>query len=666
MSTVWTMEYGGTEKTLKLWGIDEKSLNRRLASQSEDIVSFNTATDIDVTPAFPYRSKLTFYQTVGGIKTQWFVGWVTATPLSGNAKSERHRYTVSGPWWWLTQLVFQQIWYAATDPENPASSIVGGYKSRVLLNQGFNGTKLTTRQQITAIVDYLRDTATNEGIDLPMQNGGDYPIVNIPINEVLDTTCAECLRSQLRWAPDAITWFDYETSPPTLHIQKRSEMDAVNIPFSDNVVVEHNIAPREDIKVDAVVLKFEQTNFTNGNQWVYTTTQAFPVGADERVFGALVQTINLQGYSASEVKSTVTSEVWSPTDVAWLKKKVPALADPNVISGSIVATPIRLLYPDGTSYNYETSSGVAPSLLYDLKTGVLADGFTLSNGTLVQAKEYTLLLNLRYTKNNETDVPQDKFDGKPTSIKFTATNATSAQYAAIQSYQAGDEIPTGLAESLYDGLNELQYDGSILIKKAELEDDISMGNVLNLTGGRVAWETMRAQVQSISETPATGEKVVSFGVARYLTAGDFISLLRVNRERRSFTAPNTIDTGRASGSSNNIGDNTGKENSGFGGGGRKAGVVRDATEKNFHEVDAANGVLRMKHYGVDKARPDYAQETVKNGSEINVDLVDLNGKRIAVKNLTVIDVNDVETVYKIIAEDDIDIESGGSGLPVWL
>jgi hypothetical protein len=33
----------------------------------------------------------------------------------------------------------------------------------------------------------------------------------------------------LRWSPDAVTWFDYGTSPPTFHCRRRGELATVNV-----------------------------------------------------------------------------------------------------------------------------------------------------------------------------------------------------------------------------------------------------------------------------------------------------------------------------------------------------------------------------------------------------------------------------------------------------
>lgn len=75
--------------------------------------------------------------------------------------------------------------------------------------------KAQSVQIIEALNWALKPFATSG--QFPFQIGTVSPNVDCPIDEVRDITCAEVIHKMLRWTPDAVTWFDYSTSPPTFN-----------------------------------------------------------------------------------------------------------------------------------------------------------------------------------------------------------------------------------------------------------------------------------------------------------------------------------------------------------------------------------------------------------------------------------------------------------------
>ena len=65
-----------------------------------------------------------------------------------------------------------------------------------------------------------------------------------------------------------------------------------------------------------------------------------------------------------------------------------------------------------------------------------------------------------------------------------------------------------------------------------LEDLQKKGLVFKVTGGRVEWETMKAQVQVVTEQIGSGRTTVQTGPAQQLGPQDFLELQRMNRIRR--------------------------------------------------------------------------------------------------------------------------------------
>jgi hypothetical protein len=243
----WTILYNGTEKLLADWGLTR--VQRRLVSQGVDELTFTAeGTPTDAAPVFANYSTITLYRNrlqatdgtfSGG--TIWFVGLITQYPRAGSPEAESMAYKAVGPWWYLDNYVFQQpyqnIFLGYAVAGDPTTAIYGqAYSSHLFLNQGnaVNAlTKITTGQQIIEALNWALKPFVTANAPLPFQIGTVSPDVDCPIDEVRDITCAEVIHKMLRWTPDAVTWFDYSTSPPTFHCQRRAELTTVNLDVSN-------------------------------------------------------------------------------------------------------------------------------------------------------------------------------------------------------------------------------------------------------------------------------------------------------------------------------------------------------------------------------------------------------------------------------------------------
>ena len=60
-------------------------------------------------------------------------------------------------------------------------------------------------------------------------------VLRAPLDSVNDITCAEAMRKMLRWIGPMggpVVWFDYTTSPPTLHVSTRDQLAAITLPVT--------------------------------------------------------------------------------------------------------------------------------------------------------------------------------------------------------------------------------------------------------------------------------------------------------------------------------------------------------------------------------------------------------------------------------------------------
>lgn len=650
----WTLEYDGTTKTLEEWGINGVRLRR--VSQAPDELFFSSAEKSTASPRFAHEGKITIrHQTGNNAPVKWFVGWISSIPAMLNGQTERRNYKAQGPWMWFDRLVFQKIWYKAVDPSNPASSVIGGYRGEFILNMGANGVHQTIADQMEELVDFVNQVSTLQGGETLLQLGN-CPTTLPPFSDVTDITCAEAVKQLLRWAPHAVTRFDYTTTPPTLHVE--TNLATVTVAMSDAVIGDVSLTPRYDRQVERVRLKLKQNNSTNGVSWVYDVWDIYPVPPNgnsgtflapavgggyyylsnagqitksatsppsggsppppENTFNELMLSLNLVGWTEQWARAYIQSETWGTTN--WLHRKLPFLNAPGSTLRSFSL--VKLTFQDGTVWN-----GVSPILAYDIISGAAVDGLRDNSGNPVTAQTYTAV----YRVNHASELGSMKQDKKNDLqvVKFNAISVPTGTYSGLQSQVSGDPIPTGLAQSLYEGLSVLQHDGSVRIKRKELSVTALMGKKLTISGGNPEWTGMT--IQSVDEEIDSAEVTVSVGVPRHLSAGDMVELLRVSRTRQRYIAPRTVQTGQGStGASAAIPQHTHGDNSVPGAGIPAVFSMTNATvsptngsmDANRIEsgLDALNGVFRLVKVGGDAARPDYSQELVKNGSSILLDL----------------------------------------------
>jgi hypothetical protein len=390
----------------------------------------------------------------------------------------------------------------------------------------------TTAQQITEALEH----SIAAGDPIQIGTAGDPPLITspigitVPIDEVRDITIAEVIRKELRWHPDAVTWFDYSTSPPTLHIAQRPALPAATFNISTKPLSAVNIDRRDDLVLDAVMLKFEILSEPGGVQHQYIQTDYFP--AESTALGVFKATIDLKGFSSSYITGDIECAAIDVSSLAWWRSHFSYLAEDNS----------RLLSLE------LVSAGGRPAGSEDYPS-------ELTRGQLAEWMEYGgRQEKLMAIVTMEVEDPTTHAKEKRTqniSLDITATDAPAGTHhlTTLASYTAGDPVPVGLAEAFYNALKDVQYSGSVELTEQEVDtalraqditDRTGVGLVFNLTGGAGAgaeWATMRAMVQEANFDVDTGRTVFTFGPPRHLGIDDMIELLMVTRRRMIYTNP---------------------------------------------------------------------------------------------------------------------------------
>jgi hypothetical protein len=510
----WTLrDTNGVEQSAASWGVAE--LARVRVNQAADVVTVRAAgRGSDADPLFAFGS------TVRVLKDEvpWFYGRVVQVPARASGRAEDQLYRLAGPWWYLENLVFQQIWDLTN---GVVTTLSGATKSRIIVGQAIDGTKMTTGAAILEVLNY----AIAQGA--PFSIGTVTPNVIAPYAELLDESCAAVLQHLLRWTPDAVVAFDYSaTTVPVLSIVQRSAASSVTLPAYGAPASGLELTPRYDLQAPCVQVKYEQTNNLGGDTFTSLTTDTAPAGATGAEVGALVMTVNLAGARAtyhSQALSTapIPSGDATTSAVLWWQGKFPwlteyAATDITVVSGT-QATVI-----DGSS------SVSVSDLPNELLSGSISAWMNFLSAPL------KVSATLQYT-GAETSDSAEVWGPDKQRIVYTrviGTNADSGTYKQLTSATDAEPVPTGLAAALYAATSVLQYDGALELTETDCSGTAAPGQLLNLSGGRAEWAAMAAQIQRVEEQVDQGVTRITVGPAKHLGQGDLRALLRVNRTRR--------------------------------------------------------------------------------------------------------------------------------------
>ena len=523
---------GGAAVPAASLGISDLVRHRRSLSP-DTVVATVDGRHADAAALFAYGASVTVLR--GG--TTWFLGRVTQTPASGSGSAQSQSYTLSGPWWYLDNLSYRQPWkfqLGATE------QLVG----RLILGQDLDGTSLTTGAVITEVLQYAIAAGA------PFQIGAADPTTGVsasilpgylvPLDEVKDVTCAEVLRKMARWHPDAVAWFDYTTTPPTLSFQAAGALTAATLTVgTPPLVAVGQITPRYDLQAPAVVIHYEVAASSNGAASTSLVTDAAPATATGTEFGAVVLTIPLRGSTSTTVEQRVQTAAIQDTVGAdgllpYLSARYAPLAiaaaDPNITPDGITFTsctrglsdPGLQDFDPGTG-EYGAQAGYNAALGNELVAGAVTDWMVSQYNVTTQAQR----LIFKWT---ESDAAGEE---KQAAIDIIATDAVGQTYATLSSYNAGDVVPTGLAASYLATVSRLQWSGTVELAEqaaGATAPAAALGSVLNLAGSaNAAWATMNALIVGEETRAATGRTTLTVGPATHLSPQDLVARLQLTR-----------------------------------------------------------------------------------------------------------------------------------------
>lgn len=213
--------------------------------------------------AFVYGDQIDLYDDISGTNVRIFSGKVRKIKTTGNAKSEYDEVTCFNLWWELDHLVYLQYRMNASGDLVTLQPVLG---PQIVFGQEIDIPPnpiqvypINLSTQMANVLSWAKNYITlNFSIDFV------YGI--IAITEANGISCGAAMRMGSQWVPDAYTYWDYTTTPPTLHANRSSAASPTTL----------------DLKAGTLVESFELRTLTDlvplGIIWLYANPLVSPAG----------------------------------------------------------------------------------------------------------------------------------------------------------------------------------------------------------------------------------------------------------------------------------------------------------------------------------------------------------------------------------------------------
>lgn len=537
MATIWKIN-GQLPAALNLAGFELKR-----ESLAEDVLTFrHEEAAWDAAALFPYGTLITLTRQAGAAApVVEFIGKVRQIPRFLGATAENLSYVVEGPWGWLKRRPLIQNQAVVVDPE---TSLVPTMfpQGLAILGQSDAGTSV----QLSAALAAVLAGAPAAGVAVVIGAGFDY---GIKWDEVADLNIADAVIRLLATAYDAVSWIDYTTTPlPTLHIARRAALAAYTIkvaPAGEGLDTAYtpldsvSVIEREDLVPSGVTIHYRRIDTVNGTPYlrIFTDSASDNLGYQPTDENALVRTIELAGsdYTSTVLEQpvrvtplsvylteggTITSgDAFAALSRFW-KRSVAWLNDAGVVIKGFRAT-------GRVKTDMDSEELLDLNLNQELVEGFITEW--MESGSLNrkgQAQTFRAEVAAEVTTEEGTTLRKELL-----TADVMACNCATRTYRFTESSQAtpAEPTPVGLAAAVYAGLRVVPIEGGCKIVEEECSMAVRPGLVLNLEGGRPAWETMRALVQRTVALIDEGDTQVTYGPPKQLGPDDLVDIMRANR-----------------------------------------------------------------------------------------------------------------------------------------
>lgn len=512
-----------------------------------------------------------------GTGTIIFQGRRTDTHGSVSASQVFNSIVISDAWWDMQIITYQVQWKYVSGGTYSSPTYSYQYFPDVILFQAnpwdtyspapVNGT-INTWQQIGLIVNFASAYATgDDAVQIALgddgSGGAEFTPCYVPWYPVRCGKCASNLEMALRPHPAVFTEIDYTLSTPAIHFRDRAHMTAITLPYKSTdangiVHMASEIQPLPKLQADNVRIFYHINGTVDGAPVVSNAEDAYPTSANK--LRSVDFAVDISGSSIQRTTVNFTSSSFAPTALDFWRKRIPTLK--QIVDGGQIpndADPGALAFVDSADYDSSThpkgiqvigddGTDYSGSYAIDIPYVTEDDIFTwmAPTGGSLNAIRATVKAYFSYNKKStfgSTDVI-DKLQEHEHSVRVILTNLPSGSYTYNQILTGAEDIPSGLAQSIYTELSTLQWKFSHTIFQVAA-DVTSVPTIIkpgkhkiNLSGGITAWETMNAVPETVSvELFRTGNGLlaakssINCGPVNHLEPGYLVQLhnLFVNR-----------------------------------------------------------------------------------------------------------------------------------------
>jgi hypothetical protein len=557
--------------------------------------------------AIPFKSRCVVYAnraSASGAANSFsagspvFIGRRTDNPAS--AAPDRFSTTIilEDFLWDLAKITYQQAANEISGGTLASPTYTPFYWPDVVLFQSFAGVTytppaemgtITTWQQIQDILNYALAYATGaNAVQFQFSTAAEFTPVYRNWYPMRGPKCLEAILNCLRTHPGVYTEVDYTTTDggghplPTIHFRNRGSMTALTLPYAStdaNGVLHQatDIQPLPELIPDNVRLYYRINSTFNGQPIASPATDCYPSNSNSLLNQDF--SIDITGASQTETIKNFTSSVFNPTSLALWRQKVAALHQvsqggqiPNDGSTGALAFVSTAAYNAGSNpkgIQVLSDDGNDYSASYGSTFGYLTDDeimtwFALASGSL-NVMKCTVKAYFSYNKTSTIagSTVTDQVQEHQHTFRTVLCSIPSGQYILKQVVNAGEAIPSGLAQALWTEQQTLQYKMThkvfqVAANNTSLPTLVKPGkHMINLSGGATAWTTMnavpqRVQIQLMRVFVAgvatlAAQTSISCGPVNHLNPDELIQLANVFRNRdRARIDPNARLSGGTS------------------------------------------------------------------------------------------------------------------------
>lgn len=535
---MWTLKYNGLTKSFPDWGILlDWSVN--FSSKEKSTVYITTNEKFDpATLQFGFDQPVIIYDDDGSIYFQGYVGEATQQNEGG---SQHVQYPIHDCWWLAERELFRQVRHQFTGWSDAQKTIP--VYTNIVLPEVYLGEQInqsdtsyqTNGEQISEILSWINESwnPTRRGATSGIISAQDVltigtiePSTYFYIQKTTSILCQEAIAICLRYTPDAVILRDLTTTPPTIHVLREASLPVKTIVLPEQQEKRISLTPQYMRQVPGVCITYKRMDTVDSVVAFTYTYDRYPANINEFIPEVIGLQFDLGGYSASSQSSKVTVTSLAAlvsgdaaTKKAWFLAHDTSLQDPAINSNSINIYGLTVTDEDGN----ELDTTNYPNILDDIEGNTLADWMGVTQiKAVIRANAYIEQFV------DSTHIMRQFTGQRPVHVQVTLTNATSKTYTQTSvSSWAEDPPAASLAQQVYEGLQKLQYSGTLTLVNKDYDPTIRPGAKLKLIGPNHIFEN--CIVQNVRETPCHKTQEITFGPLDQYDAERLFEIFRAAR-----------------------------------------------------------------------------------------------------------------------------------------